>query len=227
MVPFLTVIAGVDIKAAVPVSVTAIVVNSFSASNEYLKRGMIDLELVVILSVFGVLGNIAGTQLSTVISGEYIRLILTVVLVYTAFSLVKTQKQTERLTYADNRGKYFLVCTVIAFATGILGALVGIGGGVILVPLTYLVIGLPLTVARGTSSLMTGFSAAAAATVYFMNDQIDPKICAGVVLGIIIGGKLGGFLGTKAKPVVVKILFGIVMLYLAFRMAYEPLMRLL
>ena len=47
MVPFLTVIAGVDIKTAVPVSVTAIVVNSFSASNEYLKKGMVDMELVV------------------------------------------------------------------------------------------------------------------------------------------------------------------------------------
>ena len=47
MVPFLTVVTGLDIKIAAPISITAIVVNSFSASNEYLKKGMVDLELVV------------------------------------------------------------------------------------------------------------------------------------------------------------------------------------
>ena len=46
--------------------------------------------------------------------------------------------------------------------------MVGVGGGVIIVPVLYLIIGLPLTTARGTTSLMIGFSAAAAATVYFM-----------------------------------------------------------
>ncbi len=227
MVPFLTVVAGVDIKTAVPVSVTAIIVSSFSASNEYLKKGMVDLELVIVLSVFTALGGIAGSQLNAVAPAELIRLLLTVVLIYTAFSLLKGKKNSQQLTYQDNRGKYLIICTVLAFATGVLSALVGIGGGVILVPIIYLVIGLPLTVARGTSSIMTGFAAAAAATVYFLNGQIDPRIVTGVVLGIILGGKLGGFLGTIAKPAVVKVIFFIIMLYLAFELAYEPLMRLL
>lgn len=227
VVPFLTVLAGVDIKAAVPVSVTAIVVNSFSGSSEYLKRGMVDLELVIILSFFSVLGNLVGTQLSTVVSGECIRVILTVVLIYTAFSLLKKKTITERLTYTDNRGKYLFMATFVSFATGTLAALVGIGGGVIVVPLLYLVIGVPLAIARGTSLMMTGFSGAAAATVYFLRGEIDPEIVTGVVVGIILGGKLGGFLGTMAKPAVVKVVFFVIMLYLAFRLAYEPLMELL
>ncbi|UCD64867.1 MAG: TSUP family transporter, partial [Candidatus Zixiibacteriota bacterium] len=56
MVPFLTVLVGIDIKQAAPISITAIVVNSFTASNEYLKRGMVDMELVIVLAVFMVLG---------------------------------------------------------------------------------------------------------------------------------------------------------------------------
>ena len=40
MVPFLTIAAGLDIKVAVPVSVTATVVTSIASSNEYLKKGM-------------------------------------------------------------------------------------------------------------------------------------------------------------------------------------------
>ncbi len=74
---------------------------------------------------------------------------------------------------------------------------------------------------------MIGFSAAASSTVYFLNDSINFSVVAPVILGIIIGGKLGGFLGTLAKPMVVKVMFFIVMLYLAFRLGYDPLMELL
>ena len=227
MVPFLTVIAGVDIKVAVPVSVTAIVVNSFSASNEYLKKGMVDLELVIILAVFMVLGNITGSLVSGYVPAQHTSLLLTVIVLYTAFSLLKTRKVTEKMSFKDNRTKYLLICTLLAYVTGTLAALVGIGGGVILVPILYLIIGLPLTTARGTSSLMIGFSSAAASTVYFLNGQIDTNILPGVVLGIILGGKFGGYLGTMAKPLIVKILFFIIMLYLAYRLSYEPLMELL
>ncbi len=227
MVPFLTVIAGVDIKTAVPVSVTAIVVNSLSSSNEYLKKGMVDLELVIVLSVFMVLGNITGSYLSAYVPGEHTSLMLTVIVVYAAFSLLKGKKTNERMVFSDNRGKYLLITTLVAFVTGTLSALVGIAGGVIIVPLLYLVIGLPLSTARGTSSLMYGFSSAAAATVYFLGDKIDLTIVSGVILGIIVGGKLGGYFGTMAKPLVVKILFFILMLYLAFRLSYDPILELL
>ncbi len=227
MVPFLTVVVGIDIKQAAPVSITAIVVNSFAASNEYLKRGMVDMELVVVLAVFMVLGNIAGSLISTYIPGDYIQVAFAVLLVYTAFSLLKGRPATERMSFKDNRGKYLLICTLIAFVTGTLSALIGIGGGVVLVPILYLVIGLPMATARGTASLMMGFSAAAAATVYFLGDKIDLTIISGVVLGIIIGAKLGGYLGTMAKPMVVKVLFFVLLLYLAYRLSYEPVMGLL
>ncbi len=227
MVPFLTVVTGVDIKTAVPVSVTAIVVNSFSASNEYLKKGMIDMELVVLLSLFMIMGNITGSNLAFYIPGYYTQLILSAVLLYTAFSLIKGRKTTEKMTFKDNRGKYIIICTVISFVTGMLAGLVGIGGGVIIIPVLYLIIGLPLTTARGTSSLMVGFSSAASCAVYFLNGKIDFQIVTGVILGIIIGGKIGGYFGTMAKPTIVKILFVIVMLYLTYKLSYQSLMEIL
>ncbi len=227
IVPFLTVIMGVDIKAAVPVSVSAIVVNSFSASNAYLRKGMVDLELVILLALFMVLGNIAGSSLSRIVPAEYMKLTLAILLVYAAISLLKNRKVEDRISFADNRQKYFLICTLLAFFTGTVSGLVGIGGGIILIPVLYLVIGLPMTTARGTSSLMIGFSSAAAATVYYLNDMIDFKIVTGVILGVIVGGKLGGYLGTVAKPKVVKVMFFIIMLYLAYRLAHEPLRGLL
>ncbi len=227
IVPFLTILMGIEIKTAVPVSVTAIVVNSFTSSNSYLKKDMVDLELVILLSLFMVLGNITGSLLSSVFPPAAMRLILAAVLAYTATTLLKNRKVENKISFNDNKQKYFLICTLLAYFTGTISGLVGIGGGVVLVPVLYLVIGLPLTTARGTSALMIGFSSAAAATVYYLNNMIDFRIVTGVVLGVIIGGRLGGHLGTVAKPLFVKVLFFVILLYLAFELAYEPLEELL
>lgn len=227
MVPFLTVIAGVDIKSAVPVSVAAIVVNSFSASNEYLKRGMVDLELVVVLALFLVMGNITGSNLGMMIPADYIKLLLTVLLVYTAFSLLKGRKAPRRLVFSDNRTKYLLVCLVLAFSVGTLAGLVGIGGGVLLIPILYFIVGLPLATARGTSALMICFASASATAVYFLYDMIELSIASPVILGIALGGKVGGFFGTVAKPIVIRVVFFLAMLYLACELARGPLEKLL
>ena len=227
IVPFLTIAAGLDIKSAIPISVTATVVTSLASSNEYLKKGMVDLEFTVILALFMVIGTITGSLLSPYIPSQYIQLVLTVVVVYTAISLIKSKDTQNRQNIIDDKSKNIFVCGIIAVFTGILSGLVGIGGGVIIVPVLYLLVGLPLSTSRGTSSLMIGFSGAAASVVYLLNDQINYQIVIGVILGVIIGGKLGGKLGAMAKPQIVKIIFFFVMLFVALKLAYDPLMDLL
>ncbi|MFC1475304.1 TSUP family transporter, partial [Candidatus Zixiibacteriota bacterium] len=67
--------------------------------NEYLKKGMVDLELVVILCVFTVTGNIIGSSMATLIPAEITRTILTVILIYTAFSLLKNKSNNENMSF--------------------------------------------------------------------------------------------------------------------------------
>jgi len=227
IVPFLVVIAGIDIKAAVPVSMAAIVVNSFSASNQYLKRGMVDLEIVILLGLFLAMGVTTGTNLNVVIPADGIKLLLTVMLVYTSISLLKGRITPGKLIFSDNRTKYLMVCLALVFIVGVLAALVGVGGGVFLIPILYLIIGLPLTTARGTTSLMICFASASATAVYFLYDMIDLSVVSPVIVGIALGGRVGGFFGTAARPVFVRVLFFIVMLYMAYKLAREPLGKLL
>lgn len=226
MVPFMTLVMGLDFRAAVPLSATAIVVNSLAASNEYLKKGMVDFEVVVVLSVFMVVGNITGSNLNEVIPSEYSRALFTVLLIYTAISLLKNRKFSDKLESSDNKSRLLLISGLVALFTGVLAGLLGVGGGVVLVPLMYLLLGLPLATARGTTSLLVGFSAAASSAVFFFRDMIDLDLVAPVILGIIVGGKLGGFLGTLARPIVIKLMFFFLMLYLAFKLSWDTFMGL-
>ncbi len=223
LVPFLTVVAGVDIKAAVPVSVAAVVVNSFSSSYEYMKRGMVDVELVVLMGVSLVAGNIVGSRASVVVSAAELKVLLTALLIYTSVTLLRGRKSSRKMVFADNRAKYMRLCLALVFFVGVIAALVGIGGGIFLVPILYLIIGLPLNTARGTTAVMICFASASATAVYLQYDMINLSIVSPVLVGIAVGGKLGGFFGTLAKPIIIRILFFVVMLYLAFKLIQEPL----
>ena len=100
---------------------------------------------------------------------------------------------------------------LLGFAAGILGSMIGLGGGVIVVPvLTFL--GFPPTVAASTS-LFAALSNATASTIsYSMQKRIDFSL--GIKLGIlsIPGTVLGAVVSTDVESDVFKILFGFVLI---------------
>ena len=226
IVPFLTLAMGVDIKQAVPVSMAAIVVNSLSASSEYMKKGMVDVEVMVPLALAMVLGMILGSSALYFVPQQYVRLLLSAVLLYTAVSLLQGQEKPKEHVERNKRSR-LLLCCLLAFLGGIMGGLVGVGGGIILIPLMFLLFGLPLSTARGTSSFIVGFSGAASLGVYFLSGLVNLTVAPPVMLGTVIGGKLGGELGALAKPQLVKILLFAVLIWVSYKLASVALRELL
>jgi len=219
IVPYLTMLAGVDMKAAVPASVSAIVVNSLSASTEYIKKGMVDFELAVSLGVFMIFGNIAGSLLGPMVSVAVTQCLFGLTLLYTAYTFGRKNESEDAHRSAISHKLYWAVM-VAAFGTGALGALVGVGGGIVIIPLIFVVFGLPLATARGTSSFLVGISTSAAVAVYLVSGRIDMNIVPPLLVGTIIGGKAGGYLGTLARPKAVKAVFVVLLIYLAARFIY-------
>jgi len=227
MVPYLVVLAGQNIKAAVPVSIAAIAVNSLSSSTEYLKKGMVDLELVVLLAISLTIGNIFGSSALRLVPMDAVQILFTIVLVYTAVVFLKGRKKEDHPDGQRHSGGHMVLAVGLALAAGLLGGLVGVGGGVLLVPALFLVLRLPLTTSRGTMTFMFGFSAAASTVVFLLLEQIDFTVVGPVVFGILFGARLGGLLGTSSKPLTVRIIFFVVLMYLAVRLGWEPMGRLL
>ncbi len=223
MVPFMTIFLGMDIKEAVPISMIAIAVGTLSTSTAYLKKSMVDNEMTVIIAIFMVMGSVTGSLLSAFIPSAMLKLLLSVVVLY-AGTMMLIRKENSRPAIHKGHGRiYFILAAIISFVTGVFASLVGLGGGIFIIPILYLLFGLSIDTARGTSALTIGFAAAAAAIVYFFKGQLDPQAAAPVILGVAAGGPLGGHLGTGAKPMVVKIIFFSIMLYIAYKLGLEGL----
>ena len=80
---------------------------------------------------------------------------------------------------------------------GVVSALLGIGGGIIKVPLMNLSMGVPLRVATATSNMMIGITASASAVIYLIRGGIDPYVAGPTAIGVFVGATVGSRLAHR------------------------------
>ncbi len=106
---------------------------------------------------------------------------------------------------------------------GLVSALLGIGAGIVKVPLMHLAMGVPLRVATATSNLMIGITAAASAIIYLLRGGIDPYVAGPTAVGVFIGASLGSRTVHRVDVRVLRLLFVAVLLVTAWQMAGRAL----
>jgi uncharacterized membrane protein YfcA len=106
---------------------------------------------------------------------------------------------------------------------GVVSALLGIGGGLVKVPVMHVVMGVPLRVATATSNLMIGITASASAIVYLLRGGIDPFVAAPTAIGVFLGASLGSRTAHRIDLRVLRGLFVVILLYTAVQMLLRGL----
>jgi len=111
---------------------------------------------------------------------------------------------------------------VLGVVAGVLSGLLGIGGGIILIPVMVLLFGLSQHAAQGTTlALMVPPIGLLAAWTYYKGGYVDLKIAAFVCMGFFFGGLLGARFATGIDDLVLKRIFGVVMLLFSIRMIFS------
>ena len=93
------------------------------------------------------------------------------------------------------------------FFGGVLSGLVGIGGGIINVPVMNLIMGLPMKAAIGTSSFIIAITATAGALIYYYHGYIYPILVAPLVIGVFLGARAGSELTQRARGTLLRHIF--------------------
>lgn len=104
---------------------------------------------------------------------------------------------------------------------GILSGLFGIGGGVIIVPLLVLLFGMNQHLAQGTTlALFVPPIGLLAAWTYYREGFVDLKVAGLLCIGFFVGGLLGAMVATYLSDLMLRRLFGCIMLLLALKMIF-------
>ena len=112
-----------------------------------------------------------------------------------------------------------LLYVLLGASAGVLSGLLGIGGGIILVPALVLIIGLTQHQAQGTTLvLLTAPFGLLAALTYYQSGFADLKIAAFLGIGFFFGAFLGAKVATTIPTDVLEKLFGVALLLVALKM---------
>ncbi len=110
---------------------------------------------------------------------------------------------------------------LLGLVAGILSGLIGIGGGVIIIPVLVFLFGLSLHQAQGTTlALMVPPIGLLAAWTYYKQGFVDLKIASFICMGFFLGGLLGAKLATGMSNAALEKVFGIVLLLVALKMIF-------
>lgn len=104
---------------------------------------------------------------------------------------------------------------------GILSGLFGIGGGVVIIPILVLLFGMSQHLAQGTTlALFVPPIGLLAAWTYYREGLVDLKVAGLICIGFFVGGFLGAKLATFFSGILLKRLFGCIMLLIALKMIF-------
>jgi uncharacterized protein len=225
IVPALTLMLNLPIQVATGSSLITIIANSCTSSYNYVKNELTNIRVALLLCCTIVPGAIAGSLLVRYIPGNVLTIIFCAIILGMSYWMLRkpaaaptpgssfgaagnTRDPLARDSYFDRSlnaridygiaRKRFGIIT--SFFSGIISSLLGVGGGVINVPVMTLVMGIPIKVAVATSSFMIMITAAAGATVYYYNGYIYPVLVAPLIIGAIAGSMTGAAVLQRTHP---------------------------
>ena len=183
------------------------------------------------------LGALAGGITAVLLSPNFLEGLLRLVLIYVVYSMRRLPKE-EHVTaptglldtsYTDSATGATVSYGVrnlplgmgASFLAGNVSGLLGIGGGIIKVPIMTLVMGMPLRAAIGTSNFMIGVTAATSAVIYYQRGLLDPNIAIPTALGVLVGAQIGTRIGGKVRSTNLKLIFQGLLLLFAVQMLYQ------
>jgi uncharacterized membrane protein YfcA len=105
-------------------------------------------------------------------------------------------------------------------AVGFLGALIGIGGGLLIVPVLIYALRVPTAVAIGTSSVMLAASMSVSTTLHAATGRtVDAVLALILIVGGVAGAQFGSMLATSMRPERLRLLLGLLILAISGRFA--------
>jgi uncharacterized membrane protein YfcA len=241
LVPLLTLAMGVPIRAAIAASLVSVIATASASATVNLNRGLVNMRLGLVLEVATSVGGLAGGLAAALLTPRQLFLAFATTLATMGALMVARSGRRNVIPEADaepgllggrlQEGDHSYVYRVrrlpvglgSSLAAGALSGLLGLGGGIIKVPVLNTFCGIPIRVAAATSTFMIGVTAAASAFIYYGRGDVVLPLASSVALGALPASLLGARLADRVEARSLKIIMAVVLVLVALRMAVGAL----
>lgn len=187
------------------ISMLCVAINASSGSVSYLWQKKVHLKSATFFILAGLPGVWLGTGLTRLLPREKFQGIFGIALIIIAFFLIWRSRSSQEKLNEDHHfsisRRQYIFGSVISTGVGALASFLGIGGGIIHVPVLIHWIKFPVHLATGTSHLILAVTALAAVAAHFSHSDYpqDVFFMWPLGLGMLVGAQIGAKYSYKLK----------------------------
>lgn len=193
------------------------------AAWSYFRSGQVDLRVAACMCVGFIAGGFVGAKFAFTLSELVLQRVFGVAMSVVALRMLFTADKYEHceLYATPIEGWQFPLFIVLGFVAGAASGILGIGGGVLLVPGLIFLFGMSQHRAQGTTlAMMVPPIGALAAWQYYQQGDVDVLAGAMICVGFVVGALLGANFASRMSSKVLSQLFGLSMLAIALKMLF-------
>jgi len=252
----LLIFIGVPPTVAVASSANQLVGASVSGVLAHWRRGNVDFKMGYVLLVGGLLGSLLGVwiftllkrlgQIELTISICYVLLLGALgflMMIESVRALLRlhspgvSRRRLHQHTWMHGlplkarfrRSRLYISALLpvgIGFVIGVFSAILGIGGGFIMVPAMIYMLGMPTSVVPGTSLLQIIFVAANVTVLQaYTNHTVDAVLALVLLVGGVVGARIGTRFGMRLRGEQLRFLLALMVLAVAAKLAFDMTVR--
>ena len=241
VIPVQTLGFGVDFHYAIGAALVASIATSSGSGSAYVKEGITNIRLGMFLEIATTIGAVVGAIIAVWLNNSTIAIIYGCVLILTAAMQQRRKSDHDGVVGSDLARRLKLFGTwpqrdgsmkayqlrgvgggfSVMLLAGMLSGILGIGSGVLKVIAMDGIMKVPFKVSTTTSNFMMGVTACASAVVYIQRGNIVPGIACPVLIGVLFGALTGARLLKKLDVRLLRQIFCIAILLVAFNMIWQ------
>ena len=213
---------GFPFYQAAAISIFIIMSLSISSSLVYYRVQLIDWKLALLIEPLTAIMSLIGGYYSSSLRMKELQILFILVLIVSGYFMIKSIKEIQDKFINEKKWGYWLrkfgeeeysvnllIGLPLTALAGLMAGLLGIGGGIIKVPLMALLLGVPMKIAVGTSCFMVGITALFGFWGHFFAGHFELKMALILALVVFAGAQAGSRISIKVDKILLKKIYAI------------------